>query len=66
MDLSKKQVIEEADYATISDIQYMLRKWEFSAQVINKIEAILHDNALELNPWLNDDEPDVFKLKEEE
>ena len=66
MDLSKKQVIEEADYATISDIQYMLRKWEFSAQVINKIEAILHDNALELNPWLNDDEPEVFKLKEEE
>ena len=56
MDLSKKQVIEEADYATISDIQYMLRKWEFSAQVINKIEAILHDNALELNPWLNEEE----------
>lgn len=41
--------------ATISDIQYMLRKWEFSDEIINKIEAILNDNALEFNPWLNEE-----------
>ena len=41
--------------ATISDIQYKLRKWEFSDEIINKIEAILNDNALEFNPWLNEE-----------
>jgi len=51
-----KDKINMSKRDALSDVQYMLRKWEFSNEVINKIEAILYDNSLELNPWLNIEE----------
>ena len=49
----KEEIIEFTATETISDIKYMLRKLEFSDEVVSKVYNILIETAPDLNPWLN-------------